>query len=71
MNWLQLTKDISRVLICLSIILVWLYCSINELACKSYLEPYAIAVLAGQLGIEGIIKIIDGLPSGKYNKEQS
>lgn len=68
MNWLQLTKDVSRVLICLSIVLVWLYCSVNELSCKSYLEPYAITVLAAQLGIEGIIKIIDGLPAGKYNK---
>ncbi len=69
MNWLQLTKDVSRVVVCLSVIGVWLYCSINELACKVYLEPYAIAVLAGQLGIEGLIKVITGLPSGKYTKE--
>lgn len=67
MNWNTIVRDTTRIIISFSIVGCYLYCVITEHSCATTLQPYAIAVLASQLGIEGLLKVVEGKNNGRYS----
>lgn len=70
MNLNPLIRDVGRALISFAVVGTWLYCELMHDVCAFALKPYALTVLAAWLGIEGVLKVIEGVQTGKYtNKE--
>lgn len=69
MNVNPLVRDIGRIIMSLLVVGAWLYCEISHDICAEVFRPYALAVIAAWLGIEGVLKIVEGVQTGKYTKE--
>lgn len=66
MNVNPLVRDVGRVLVSSIVVAAWVYCEITHDVCAVALRPYALALLAAWMGIEGIMKIVEGVQTGKY-----
>lgn len=66
MNINPLVRDIGRILISAIVVGAWVYCEITHDVCAVMLRPYALTLLAAWMGLEGILKVIEGVQTGKY-----
>lgn len=66
MNYNTLLRDITRVIVSIGVVGAYIYCVILHDSCADTLAPLAIAVLSAQLGLEGVLKILEGKDNGRY-----
>ncbi len=69
MNFNPLIRDVGRVIISIAVLGVWLYCEVTNLTCAGVLRPVSMGILTAWLGVEGLLKFIEGINTGKYTKE--
>lgn len=69
MNWDTIIRDVTRIVVSGIIVGGFVYCVIIHDSCADVLQQYAIAVIAAQLGIEGIVKVANGVGNGRYSKD--